>query len=96
MSYTFPITASLDTVLDHVCGVIAVLEATPELMALAPPWRKLRDGLLAARQKRDETRWTLLGAQRKVAVRDVAWDVAVGDVSGHAFLAAGKSDKAEP
>ncbi len=96
MSYAFPASASLDTLLDHVCGVIAVLEATPELAALAGPWHKLRDGLLKARQTRDETRWTLLGAQRKVAVRDVAWDAAVGDLSGRAFLAAGKTDKEEP
>ena len=96
MSYAFPASASLDTLLDHVCAVIAALEAVPELAALAAPWHKLRDGLLKARQLRDETRWTLLGAQLKVAVRDVAWDAAVGDLSGHAFLAAGKSDEKEP
>lgn len=96
MSYAQPSDASLESVIDYVVGVIAVLQATPELAALAPPWHKLRDNLLKARDDRDQKRWKLLGAQRKVGVLDVKWDAAVGDLSGRAFLAAGKDAKAHP
>ncbi len=96
MSYAFAPEASLDSLIDHVSGVIAGLEATPSLAPLAAPWHKLRKDLLAARQTRDETRWKLLGAQRKVAVSSVEWGVVVGDLSGRALLAAGKNVRKDP
>ncbi len=96
MSYTFSPDASLDALIDHVAGVIAVLEANPNLAALAAPWHKLRTDLLKTRQTRDETRWKLLGIQRKVAVATVEWGVAVGDLSGRALLAAGKNVRKDP
>ena len=96
MSYAFSPDASLDALIDHVAGVIAVLEATSALAGLAAPWHALRTDLLKARQTRDDTRWKLLGTQRKVAVCHVEWGAAVGDLSGRALLASGKKVHQDP
>lgn len=96
MSYQQPDTASFELLIDHAVGVGAALAAHEAFADLAPAWNDLRDQLLAGRQARDEARWALLGAQRKVDVRDALWDASVGDLSGRAFLAAGKRADAPP
>ncbi len=96
MSYAMPADASLDALIDHTTSVIAALQATDEFADLAPQWLDLRNVLLGHRLHRDELRWTLLGAQRKVDYRDALWDAAVVELSGRAFLAAGKSADARP
>lgn len=96
MSYQLPEAASLETLLDYATDVIAGLEAVPELAGLAAPWRTLRDGLRTDRDARDEARATLRGAQRKASVLDMLWDRALVDLSGRAFLAAGKNAGNEP
>jgi len=96
MSYRIPDSASLETLLDYVTDVIAGLEAVAELAVLAAPWRTLRADLRQDRDARDDARWTLRAAQRKTAVLDVQWDRALVDLSGRAFLAAGKKAGLEP
>ncbi len=90
MSYRQPAAASLETLVDYATAAIAGLQALPGLAEFAKPWLDLRQKLLAGRDARDVDRWALLGAQRKVQVLDAAWDAAIGDLSGRAFLAAGK------
>lgn len=96
MSYRMPASASLDHLIDHAVGVIAAVQATDEFSGNAQMWLDLRAKLLAARDHRDGLRWALAGAQRKVDYRDVRWDAAILDLSGRAFLAAGKDAAASP
>lgn len=96
VAYKMTQEGSLETYIDYASATIAGLEALPETAILAAPFHTLRDQLKAERDARDEDRWTLLGAQRKVAVLDAQWDHAVVDLSGRAWLAAGKKPGAEP
>lgn len=95
MSYKQSEQASYEALIDHTSSVIAGLLALGET-DLALPWQTLRQALKAQRDARDEARWTLLGAQRTVAVRDAAWDAVVTDLSGRAYLASGKQADQAP
>lgn len=87
--------ASFETLLDYIVSVLAGLEALEE-PELAVPWQTLLTSVRQDRDARDLARQALITAQRKVAVRDAAWDTAVTDLSGRAFLAAGKKADRPP
>ena len=95
MSYPQRPSASLEALIDYVVSVIAGLEAIG-LDVLAAPWLALLQTLRSNRDSRDDARFALLRAQRKFNVRDAQWDEAISDLSGRAYLAAGKDAKALP
>lgn len=96
MAYQLPETASLESLTEYAGGVAAGLQALALDPAVSGQWLEHRKTLKTARDLRDDARFELRCASAVVQVRDAQWDKAVGDLSGHAFLAAGKKADAEP
>lgn len=96
MAYQQPESASLEALIDYVGSAQAALQALDPTGALATPWQTLRDQLKGERDHRDDDRFAVLSASAVVRLRDAEFDKAVGDLSGVAFLAAGKKADAEP
>ncbi len=90
MAYTLPETIPYEGMIDYITGTAAGLKAVPELAPLAAPWDERKLALRAARDARDDARARVLECSGVVEVRDTIWDKAVIDLSGRAYLAAGK------
>lgn len=96
MRYGLQETSSLERLLALATGVIAALEAKPETAEQAAPWKELKTQLRGARDARDDDRDAVYAAAARVRVLDAEWDAAVTDLSGRAWLAAGKDARTEP
>ena len=90
MSYLLPQNWSLESLLDYNARVSASLGAMAGLQESLRRWNELRDRTRSARDERDNDRWAVLSASAVVDLQDALWDHAVTDLSGRAFLAAGK------
>ena len=96
MSYQIPQSAPIVRLIDYCTGVIASLTAQSQSQSVAGNWVALRQKLLLERQACEESKWNRIGATARVRLWDARWDALVTEISGHAFLAAGKNTKAEP
>ena len=96
MAYALPETISFEGMIDYVTGASAGLKAVPELAPLAAPWDQRKLALRADRDARDDARGRVLECSKVVDVRDTIWDKAVTDLSGRAYLAAGKDASKVP
>lgn len=96
MAYKQHENAALETLIDYSAAVQAALQALDPASSLAEPWQALRAKLKGERDQRDDDRFAVLCASSIVRLRDAEFDKALGDVSGMAFLAAGKQADAEP
>jgi len=96
MSYHIDTGSSLERLIEYSVGVEAGLEAHAELAAHGTTWRERRALLRGLRDARDEARYAWVRAASKLKVVDVDWDAIVTDLSGRAYLAAGKDAAADP
>lgn len=96
MAYTLPETIPFEGMIDFITGASAGLKSIPELAPLAVAWDQRKLTLRAARDARDDARAKVIECSKVVDVRDTVWDKAVTDLSGRAFLAAGKDASKPP
>jgi hypothetical protein len=96
MSYHIDSGSSLERLIEYSVGVEAGLEAHEGLADHGTTWRNRRGVLRDLRDARDEARYAWVRAASKLKVIDVDWDAIVIDLSGRAYLAAGKDAAAEP
>lgn len=96
MSYNFKGNVSYGRVRRYATQVIGGLEARPQTQGLAPPFRKIRDAITAARTEREAADDLVLIATARLRVEDSDWDLALGKVSARAYELAGKVAQNDP
>jgi len=96
MSYSFKGNVGYGRLRRYATQVIGGLEARPQTQALAPPFRKIRDAITAARAEREAADDQVLIATARLRVEDSDWDQAIGKVSARAYELAGKVAQNDP
>lgn len=96
MSYSLPVTWSLESMRDYCWAVEAGLEADPALATLAPPWMAAEAKLDAERARRDGVRKRLVKASAVQRIADLRWDDFIKRLGTRAFSDAERDAKKPP
>ncbi len=96
MAYSFSENTSYGRARRYTAQVIGGLKARKELAGQVDAWTTFKARIIHERQLRELADDAVLEASTLGRVEDAQFDVDLGSVSSHAFLAAGKDAKATP